>query len=100
VKLGIMVTTDRHLEQVCGLTRAAIAGGHTVSIFATDEGTRLLADGRFAALGALAGVTMSYCDHNAQRYGARPPGLPEAVVQGSQLENAIMCSTSDKVLML
>jgi len=100
MRIGILVTTDRHLRQICGITQAAIGGGHTVEIFATDAGTKLLADHGFAALSALPGVTMSYCDHSAQRYGGRPAGLPEAIASGSQFENAIMVSASDKVIVL
>ena len=43
---------------------------------------------------------MSYCEHSAQRHGGRPAGLPEAIVAGSQFENAIMVSESDKVIVL
>ena len=95
-----MVTTDRHLDQVVGVTRAAQRKGHAVTIFATDEGTRLLAAPRFAALSALPGVSMSFCDHSVRIHGGRPAGLPEAIVSGSQLENAAMASESDKVLVL
>lgn len=100
MKLGIMVTTDRHLAQIRGITQAALAKGHTVAIFATDEGAKLLADDQYSSLSALAGVTMNYCDHSAARYGGRPAGLPEAITQGSQFENAIMNSESDKVIVL
>ena len=100
MKLGIMVTTDRHLDQIRGITQAALAKGHTVAIFATDEGAKLLANHQFSSLSALAGVTMNYCDHSALRYGGRPAGLPEAIAQGSQFENAIMNSESDKVIVL
>jgi predicted peroxiredoxin len=100
MKLGIMVTTDRHLRQVRGITQAAIAKGHTVVIFATGEGTKLLADHQFPALGALPGVRLSFCEHSAQPHGGRPAGLPEAIVSGSQFDNAIMVSESDRVIML
>ena len=100
MKIGIMVTTGRHLRQVRGITQAAIAKGHTVRIFATDEGTRLLADHQFSTLSALPGVGMSFCEHSAQRHGGPPAGLPAAIVPGSQFENAIMVSESDKVIVL
>jgi len=49
---------------------------------------------------ALPGVSMSFCDHSVRIHGGRPAGLPEAIVSGSQLENAAMASESDKVLVL
>ena len=100
MNLGIMVTTDRHLAQIRGITEAALAKGHSVEIFATDEGTRLLADRRFSSLSALAGVTIGYCEHSAARHGGRPAGLPEAIAPGSQYENAIMSVESDRVIVL
>lgn len=100
MKLGIMVTTDRHLDLLRGITQAALARGHSVAIFATDEGTKLIADSSFYSLSDLPGVTMGYCDHSAQHYGDRPAGLPAAVASGSQFENAIMNSESDKVIVL
>ena len=42
MKLGILVNTDKHLAAVTGITRAAIDKGHEVTIFAMDDGTRLL----------------------------------------------------------
>ena len=100
MKLGIMVTTDRHLRQIRGIAQAALSKGHTVAIFVTDEGTKLLANHTFCALSALPGVTMSYCDDSAQQFGGRPAGLPEAITSGSQFENATMVSESDKVVVL
>lgn len=100
MRLGIMVTTERNLEQVIGIAEAAAARGHAVAIFATDTGVRLLAERRFSALSGLPGVTMSYCDQSAQTHGGRPAGLPETVVQGSQFENAVMHAESDKVIVL
>ena len=100
MKLGIMVTTDRHLRQIRGITQAALSKGHTVAIFVTDEGAKLLANHQFSALSALPGVTMSFCEYSAQQFGGRPAGLPEAIASGSQFENAIMTSESDKVIVL
>lgn len=100
MKLGIMVTTERHLDQVCGLTAAALRRGGTVSLFATDAGVRLLAQPRFVALAGLAGVALSFCLHSAREHGGPPPGLPETVVAGSQFENALLVAGSDRVLVL
>ena len=100
MKLAIIVTTDRHLEQIRGITQAVLRKGHTIGIFATDEGVKLLANHEFSSLSALPGVAMSFCDHSARRYGGRPDGLPAVISQGGQFDNAIMTSESDKVIML
>ena len=100
MRLGIMVTTDRCLEQVLGLTRAARERGHDVAIFATDAGVILLGDGRFASLSGMPAVAMSYCDQSAQARGGAPAGLPATIIRGSQFENAVMNAESDKVIVL
>ncbi|MCC6347244.1 MAG: DsrE family protein, partial [Nitrospirales bacterium] len=42
MKLGIFVNTDRHPDDLAGITRAALSKGHEVVIFFMDSGTRLL----------------------------------------------------------
>lgn len=100
MKLGILVTTDLHLEAILGIAGAALAKGHTVAIFATDTGTRLLADPRLGALGARPGAALKYCVHSAALLGVRPQGAPGAIGEGSQLDNAVMVAESDKVIVL
>jgi peroxiredoxin family protein len=99
MQLGIMVTTDQHAAQVSGIALAALARGHAVTIFLTDTGTRLLADARLVALARLPRVAMSYCAQSAALHGA-PGGLPEAVVAGSQFDNALLAAGADKLLVL
>ena len=48
MKLGILVNSDRNLEAITGMTRAALAKGHEVLLFAMDDGTRLLRPGYVA----------------------------------------------------
>jgi predicted peroxiredoxin len=100
MKLGLLVTTDRFPGLARGIAEAAVAKGHEVVLFATDEGTRLLRDPGYAALAAVAGVSMAFCDHSMQRHGGRPPGLPAAVRSGSQFDNAVMFDDADKVIVL
>lgn len=99
-RLGILVNTDRHLKHVLGLTRAASAKGHKVAIFVMDQGTRLLQDPGLLGLAELPGVTLSLCDHSAKRHGVKTEALPEAVVCGSQLNNAMMQHEAERVVVL
>lgn len=100
MKLGILVNTDRHLDHVVGLTAAAGKKGHEVVIFAMDEGVRLLDNGAFAALAELDGVSLSFCSHSAREQGVEPDGRPAAITVGSQLNNAMMANTADRVIVL
>ncbi len=100
MKLGILVNSDRHLEAITGMTRAALARGHEVFLFAMDDGTRLLADPRYVALCDLPGVNMSFCQESAARKGVSFDTLPEAIAAGSQLQNAMMVQKTDRIIVL
>lgn len=99
-RLGILVNTDRHVKHVLGFTRAASAKGHEVIVFVMDEGTRLLQDASLVGVAGLPGVTVSLCDHSAKRHGVNTEALPEAVVRGSQLNNAMMNHQAERVIVL
>lgn len=99
-RLGILVNSDRHLNHLLGISRAALAKGHEVLVFVMDEGTRLLPDGHLQQLAECPGLTMSLCDHSAQRHGIDTGALPAHVVRGSQLNNAMLNHQADRVIVL
>lgn len=100
MKLGILVNTDKNLGHILGLAKVAVEKDHEVIIFIMDEGTRLLENDAFIELAELQGVSMSLCEHSAKRLGAKTEGLPEKIVCGSQLNNAMMNHNADKVIVL
>lgn len=100
MKLGMLINTAKHLDDIVGICRAALARNHQVSIFAMDEGTRLLENEAFVALAELDGVSMSLCDHSAKMCGAKIDGLPPKIVCASQLNNATMNHEADRVIVL
>ena len=100
MKLGILVTTDRHLEDILGLTDAAISKGHEVIIFGMDDGTKLLEHESFNALCKREGVSMAYCDHSAKGLNVSTEGVPGDIVCGSQFNNANMMHDADRVINL
>jgi predicted peroxiredoxin len=100
MKLGIFVNTDRHLADLVGIARAAAAKGHEVGIFAMDGGSNLLPNPDFTALCSVKGISMSYCDHSAKGMGIATDGVPKDVVCGSQYNNAVMVSESDRLIVL
>lgn len=100
MKLGILVNTDKHLDTIRGLAKAAQAKGHEVSIFAMDIGTKLLENPLYTELSGLERVKMSFCSHNAEGNGVKTDGLPEQVVKGSQYDNAVMNNSVDKIIVL
>jgi len=100
MKLGIFVNTDRHLADVVGLVKAALAKGHEVILFNMDDGTKLLHTPEFAELCKTKGVTMSFCDHSAKHLGVTSEGLAKEIVCGSQYNNAVMHHEADRVIVL
>ena len=100
MKLGILVNSDEHLEEIRGMTEAAISRGHRVDIFVMDDGVKLLVEKGFSSLCGIDGVHMSFCEHSTDQLGCKPAVLPEEIVCGSQYDNAAMTHTSDKVIIL
>jgi predicted peroxiredoxin len=100
MKLGIFVNTDKNLEAVQGITRAALAKGHTVTLFNMDDGTKIVSSPEYAVLCKTPGVSVSFCDHSAKHMGVTTEGLPKEVVCGSQYNNAVMLHEADKVIVL
>jgi predicted peroxiredoxin len=100
MKLGILVNTDRHTEDLKGITRATLSKGHEVIIFMMDAGVRLLEDPTVVGLSEEAGVTMSFCDHSVKKLGVSKEGIPDKIVCGSQFNNAAMNHEADRVIVL
>jgi len=100
MKLGILVNSDRYCDNIVGITRAACSQGHEVILFAMDTGTFLLQNKQFTDLHSLDGVQMSFCEHSAKELHADYSHLPDAIIPGSQYNNADMNSRADKVIVL
>ena len=100
MNLAIFVNTDRHLDHVAGIARAARSKGHEVTIFTMDEGTKLLVNPGFSSLCKEPGVSMSFCDHAAKHMNVKTEGLPQEIVCGSQYNNAVMIHNADRVIVL
>jgi predicted peroxiredoxin len=100
MKLGILVNTNRHLEHIVGLAKAAVSNGHEVIIFNMDEGAKLLGSPVFEGLCKIRGISMSFCDYNAKGYGVPTKDIPEEIVCAGQYNNAVMMRDADRVIVL
>lgn len=100
MKLGLLVTTDENPDAVLGITDAAIARGHEVSIFVMDAGTLLLTRPAVRELSTRQRIIMSFCEHSATGLGVPLEAIPAAIVRGSQYDNATMLQEADKVIVL
>lgn len=100
MKLGIFVNTNKNLEAVLGITKAALAKGHTVALFNMDDGTKLVGTPAYTELCKMKGVTVGFCDHSAKHMGVTSEGFPKEIVCGSQYNNAVMQHEADRVIVL
>ncbi len=100
MKLGMLINKAKHVDDIVGICRAALARNHQVSIFVMDEGSRLLENAAFVSLAELQGVSMSVCDHSAKMIGVNTEGLSPKIVCASQLNNAMMNHSADRVIVL
>jgi predicted peroxiredoxin len=100
MKLGILITTDRHLDDIVGLTKAAVSKGHEVIMFNMDDGNKLLTNTAFTDLCKTEGVTMAYCDHSAMELKIDKEGIPGDITCGSQFNNANMMHDTDRTINL
>ena len=100
MKIGILANSEKNMDDIIGITRAATEKGHSVIIFAMDDGTKLFKDPSFAELCLMDGVSTSFCDHSAEEKGSETAGLPPEIVPGSQYNNATMVHESDRVIVL
>jgi hypothetical protein len=100
LELGILVNTSKNLKHVIGLIGAALKKGHSARLFVMDEGTRLLENSKFTGLSDHEKVKMSFCEYNTGQLGINLENLNTKIKKGTQLNNAIMCEKSDKILVL
>jgi len=100
MKLGILINTDKHLEDIRGIVKSALSKGHEIIIFNMDDGTKLLGKPAFTELCKTKGVKMAFCDHSAKGIGVSTEGLPSDIVCGSQYDNATMHHDADRVIVL
>ena len=100
MKLGILANTNKHLNHIVGITKAACDKGHEVSIFAMDEGTELVGKSDFKDLCKLDNVSISICRHSAEERGVDTSRISNEIICGSQFNNAMMNNESDKVIVL
>lgn len=98
--LGILITADKYMNDVVGITEAAVRRGHRVILFFMDEGCRLVTDKKIASLKNNGGITMSLCDYNCKKMGLLDKDIPKGITCGSQYDNALMNKESDKVIVL
>jgi len=98
VNLALMLASDRDPDEVTirGLARAALAGGHVVSLFLLGDGVRRV-DLAVELVGA--GVRSSLCEADAAMRGIHKSGQP-GVFFGSLYDWARVAEDADRIVSL
>lgn len=90
--LGILVNSDKYLDQVVGVCQAAKKAGHDVKIFMMDDGVLLAKE----LCGEVANdAEIAFCEHSAEPRNVKDV---EGATSGSQYQNAVMMHDADKVV--
>jgi predicted peroxiredoxin len=95
--LGILVTSDRHLDHVLGIAEAAARAGKKVTVFFTGESVRLTQRPEFARLPEAAVVDLCEVSFRSNGLEGDVPGLNFKNF-ATQAKNAEMMEDSDRYL--
>lgn len=77
--LGIFVTSDKYLDHIIGVAKAAKKAGKALNIFLTHNGVRATQDPKFQELADVAPEELSLCNLRWEEFGLKdnplPPGM-------------------------
>lgn len=96
--LGLLLITKGYKETVIGLIKAGLAKGHTINVFMMDEGVFYCQDDDIVVLTKLDNVSMSLCDRSCHIRGITAEMIPEGITEGSQLQNAMMHNSANRII--
>ena len=97
--LGIFVTSDRHLDKVINLCKAAKKRGIAVHIFLSHLGTLLTRSPRFGELDGLASITLCKVAFKGHGLEMPVPGIEEKALL-TQARNAELIEGCDRYVIL
>lgn len=100
--LGILVTTDKHLDYVINITTAAHGKGKEVQIFFTGHAVKLSLDPDFAKLVGKAKLSICDVSFRANGFHGREDDVPGVDFKGfaTQARNAEMAAECDRYIVL
>lgn len=98
MNLGILLITKGFKDDVIGLIQAGLNQGHNVSVFMMDEGVFYCQDAEIVALNQGDNINMSLCDRSCHLRGITAEMIPDGITEGSQLQNAMMHNSADRII--
>ncbi len=100
MELGMLINTNHQIHHAIMLTKTALQKGHSVRMFIMDEGSYALENPELVSFCEDDNVKISFCEYNARQHKINLESIDRRIKRGTQLNNAIMCQQSDKILVL
>ncbi len=102
-KLGILVTSNRHINHLIGISKAAKKANKTIYLFLTHDGVSVTQDPRYQELAELGIDDISLCNVRWEELGLqnapRPKGMTSSNM-ATQSRHVSMIETCDRYLVL
>jgi len=98
-KLGIFVSSDKHIEHLIGITKAAGRAGKQVTVFLTNRGVLLPHDPRFVEMEGLCEISLCSLCLEAFKVPRPVPVVKERNF-ATQARNVQMIEDCDRYIVL
>ncbi len=101
--LGILVSTDKHLDHVIGVAKAAKKAGKALSIFFTHSGVLLTQDPKFRELADIGPEDMALCNVGWEAHGLKGRPAPAGMRTedlSNQSRHVLLIETCERYLVL
>ncbi|VAW56136.1 hypothetical protein MNBD_GAMMA07-419 [hydrothermal vent metagenome] len=96
--LGLLLITKGFQDDIIGLVNAAIEKDHSINIFMMDDGVYYCQNENIVTLIQSNKVNMSLCDRSCQLRDITTDMIPDGITEGSQLQNAMMHNSADRII--
>ncbi|MBW1926926.1 MAG: hypothetical protein JRI35_07025 [Deltaproteobacteria bacterium] len=98
-KLGILVSSDRYIDHLIGITKAAHRAGKEVIIFLTSRGVLLTKNKKFVELEGICRISLCSLCFELFRL-AKPVPVVKDKDFGTQMRNVELMKESDRYIVL
>jgi hypothetical protein len=102
-KLGILVPTNKHIDHVIGVVRAAKKAGKELVIFFTHEGVLMSQDPKYKELADMGPEEMTLCNVRWEELGLKGEPIPAGMGEkglATQSRHVSLIGKCDRYLVL
>lgn len=102
-KLGIFVPTNKHIDHLIGITRAAKKAGKAVAIFFTHNGILMTQDSRYQELAEIGPEEIALCNVRWEELGLKDKPVPAGMGHedfATQFRHCAMIQACDRYLVI